>query len=76
MSRGGCLRPNRAAQAADPASHTLRSRFGREHPPRDMSSSGTGHCYGEIDDCRPSGKRILLEQTPQPPPPPPPPFLD
>ena len=23
---------------------------GREHPPRDMSSSQTGHCYGEIDE--------------------------
>eukprot|EP00757_Euglenozoa_sp_SAG-D1_P026733 gene26733-biopygen17254 len=23
---------------------------GREHPPRDMSSSKTGHCYGGIDD--------------------------
>eukprot|EP00757_Euglenozoa_sp_SAG-D1_P021535 gene21535-biopygen1815 len=22
----------------------------REHPPRDMSSSETGHCYGGIDD--------------------------
>jgi hypothetical protein len=24
---------------------------GREHSPRDMSSSETGNCYGEIDGC-------------------------
>eukprot|EP00757_Euglenozoa_sp_SAG-D1_P017166 gene17166-biopygen4886 len=26
---------------------------GREHPPRDMSSSETSHCYGGIDNFSP-----------------------
>eukprot|EP00757_Euglenozoa_sp_SAG-D1_P015703 gene15703-biopygen4369 len=29
---------------------------GREHSPRDMCSSGTGHCYGGIDDGSPAGR--------------------
>eukprot|EP00757_Euglenozoa_sp_SAG-D1_P026612 gene26612-biopygen16996 len=45
---------NRAGiEAADPArDRQLRFQLdsGREHPPRDMSSSQTGHCYGEIDE--------------------------
>eukprot|EP00757_Euglenozoa_sp_SAG-D1_P001833 gene1833-biopygen11131 len=43
---------NRAGiEAADPAKQ-LRFQLdsGRKHPPRDMSSSENGHCYGGIDD--------------------------
>eukprot|EP00757_Euglenozoa_sp_SAG-D1_P025409 gene25410-biopygen10598 len=37
---------------ADQGDWQLRFQFdsGREHPLRDMSSSGTGHCYGGIDE--------------------------
>eukprot|EP00757_Euglenozoa_sp_SAG-D1_P012353 gene12353-biopygen288 len=44
---------NRAGiEAADPALQFLIFQLdsGREHPPRDMSSSETGYCYGRIDD--------------------------
>eukprot|EP00757_Euglenozoa_sp_SAG-D1_P026255 gene26255-biopygen15332 len=37
-------------EAADPAKRIDSFDFGRERPPRDMGSSGTGHCYGGIDD--------------------------